>query len=131
MLVIPIYNTIILPEVQYNIESETLNEREKNSLKIGDTIILLPLKEIKTREELTADDFYPIGLTAVIKVIRNSEDDLILAARTDAKVRVHHLAANRETLNAEYEIIYDEDDIDEREQRAVFNIVLENLAQIS
>ena len=53
MLVIPIYNTIILPEVQYNIESETLNEREKNSLKIGDTIILLPLKEIKTREELT------------------------------------------------------------------------------
>ena len=131
MLVIPIYNTIILPEVQYNIESETLNEREKNSLKIGDTIILLPLKEIKTREELTADDFYPIGLTAVIKVIRNSEDDLILAARTDAKVRVHNLAANRETLNAEYEIIYDEDDIDEREQRAVFNIVLENLAQIS
>ena len=131
MLVIPIYNTIILPDVQYNLEPDSLTDREKSALKVEDTVILLPLKEEKTREELSVDDFYPIGLTGVIKGIRNADGDLIMAVRTELKVKVVNLVANREVLNAEYEIIYDEADIDEREQRAVFNMVLENLAQIS
>ena len=131
MLVIPIYNTIILPDVQYNLEPDSLTDREKSTLKVEDTVILLPLKEEKTREELRAEDFYPIGLTGVIKGIRNTDGDLIMAVRTELKVKVVNLVANREVLNAEYEIIYDEADIDEREQRAVFNMVLENLAQIS
>ena len=131
MLVIPIYNTIILPDVQYNLEPDSLTDREKSALKVEDTVILLPLKEEKTREELRAEDFYPIGLTGVIKGIRNADGDLIMAVRTELKVKVVNLVANREVLNAEYEIIYDEADIDEREQRAVFNMVLENLAQIS
>lgn len=131
MLVIPIYNTIILPDVQYNLEPDSLTDREKSALKVEDTVILLPLKEEKTREELSVEDFYPIGLTGVIKGIRNADGDLIMAVRTELKVKVVNLVANREVLNAEYEIIYDEADIDEREQRAVFNMVLENLAQIS
>ena len=131
MLVIPIYNTIILPDVQYNLEPDSLTDREKSALKVEDTVILLPLKEEKTREELRAEDFYPIGLTGVIKGIRNADGDLIMAVRTELKVKVVNLVANREVLNAEYEIIYDKADIDEREQRAVFNMVLENLAQIS
>lgn len=131
MLVIPIYNTIILPDVQYNLEPDSLTDREKSTLKVEDIVILLPLKEEKTREELRAEDFYPIGLTGVIKGIRNTDGDLIMAVRTELKVKVVNLVANREVLNAEYEIIYDEADIDEREQRAVFNMVLENLAQIS
>ena len=131
MLVIPIYNTIILPDVQYNLEPDSLTDREKSTLKVEDTVILLPLKEEKTREELRAEDFYPIGLTGVIKGIRNADGDLIMAGRTELKGKVVNLVANREVLNAEYEIIYDEADIDEREQRAVFNMVLENLAQIS
>ena len=131
MLVIPIYNTIILPDVQYNLEPDSLTDREKSTLKVEDTVILLPLKEEKTREELRAEDFYPIGLTGFIKGIRNTDGDLIMAVRTELKVKVVNLVANREVLNAEYEIIYDEADIDEREQRAVFNMVLENLAQIS
>ena len=131
MLVIPIYNTIILPDVQYNLEPDSLTDREKSTLKVEDTVILLPLKEEKTREELSVEDFYPIGLTGIIKGIRNTDGDLIMAVRTELKVKVVNLVANREVLNAEYEIIYDEADIDEREQRAVFNMVLENLAQIS
>ena len=131
MLVIPIYNTIILPDVQYNLEPDSLTDREKSTLKVEDTVILLPLKEEKTREELSVEDFYAIGLTGVIKGIRNADGDLIMAVRTELKVKVVNLVANREVLNAEYEIIYDEADIDEREQRAVFNMVLENLAQIS
>ena len=131
MLVIPIYNTIILPDVQYNLEPDSLTEREKNLLKVEDTVILLPLKEEKVREELTAEDFYPIGLTGIVKGVRNNDGDFIIAVRTDVKVKTYNLVANREILNAEYEIIYDEQDIDEREQRAVFNMVIENLAQIS
>ena len=131
MLVIPIYNTIILPDVQYNLEPDSLTEREKSSLRLEDTVILLPLKEEKIREELKAEDFYPIGLTGIIKGIRNHDGDFIIAVRTDVKVKTYNICANREVLSADYEIVYDEADIDEREQRAVFNMVIENLAQIS
>ena len=131
MLVIPIYNTIILPDVQYNLEPDSLTEREKSLLKVEDTVILLPLKEEKTREELKSEDFYPIGLTGIIKGIRNNDGDFIIAVRTDVKVKTYNVVANKEVLSAEYEIIYDEEDIDEREQRAVFNMVIESLAQVS
>ena len=131
MLVIPIYNTIILPDVQYNFEPDSLTEREKSLLKVEDTVILLPLKEEKTREELKSEDFYPIGLTGIIKGIRNNDGDFIIAVRTDVKVKTYNVVANKEVLSAEYEIIYDEEDIDEREQRAVFNMVIESLAQVS
>ena len=131
MLVIPIYNTIILPDVQYNLEPDSLTEREKSLLKVEDTVILLPLKEEKTREELKSEDFYPIGLTGIIKGIRNNDGDFIIAVRTDVKVKTYNVVANKEILSAEYEIIYDEEDIDEREQRAVFNMVIESLAQVS
>ena len=131
MLVIPIYNTIILPDVQYNLEPDSLTEREKSSLRLEDTVILLPLKEEKTREELKAEDFYPIGLIGIIKGIRNNDGDFIIAVRTDVKVKTYNVSANREVLSADYEVVYDEADIDEREQRAVFNMVIENLAQIS
>ena len=131
MLVIPIYNTIILPDVQYNLEPDSLTEREKSSLRLEDTVILLPLKEEKTREELKAEDFYPIGLIGIIKGIRNNDGDFIIAVRTDVKVKTYNVSANREVLFADYEVVYDEADIDEREQRAVFNMVIENLAQIS
>lgn len=131
MLVIPIYNTIILPDVQYNLEPDVLNEREKSLLKVEDTVILLPLKEGKNREELTPEDFYPIGLTGSIKGIRNSDGDFIIAVRTDVRIKTYNLVANREVLSAEYELLYDETDIDEREQRAVFNMVMDSLSQIS
>ena len=131
MLVIPIYNTIILPDVQYNLEPDSLTEREKSLLKVEDTVILLPLREEKTREELKSEDFYPIGLTGIIKGIRNNDGDFIIAVRTDVKVKTYNVVANKEVLSAEYEIIYDEEDIDEREQRAVFNMVIESLAQVS
>lgn len=131
MLVIPIYNTIILPDVQYNLEPDSLTEREKSLLKLEDTVILLPLKEEKTREELKSEDFYLIGLTGIIKGIRNNDGDFIIAVRTDVKVKTYNVVANKEVLSVEYEIIYDEEDIDEREQRAVFNMVIESLAQVS
>ena len=131
MLVIPIYNTIILPEVQYNLEPDSLTDREKSQLKVDDKIMLVPLKEGRSREELKEEDFYPIGLLGYINGIRNNEEDFIIAVRTDVKVKVHNLVANKETLSAEYEVLNDEKDIDSREQRAVFNMVMESLAQIS
>ena len=70
-------------------------------------------------------------MTGIIKGIRNNDGDFIIAVRTDVKVKTYNVVANKEVLSAEYEIIYDEEDIDEREQRAVFNMVIESLAQVS
>lgn len=131
MQVIPIFNTVILPDVQYNLEPDLLNEVEKDRLRVDDTVILLPLKDGKEREKLTIEDFYPIGVTAVIKGFRNNEGDIFVALRTDVRVKVHNLYISEDIISANYEILYDELDIDEKEKRAVFNMVMENLAQVS
>ncbi len=131
MLVIPIYNTVVLPDVQYNLEPDVLNEREKSGLKVEDTVILLPMREGRSREELKETDLYPIGLTGIIKGIRTNDGDFIIAVRTDVRVKVYNLHINKEVLSADYQILYDEVDIDDREQRAVFNMVMESLSWIS
>ena len=116
MLVIPIYNTIILPDVQYNLEPDSLTEREKSLLRVEDTVILLPLKEEKTREELKAEDFYPIGLIGIIKGIRNNDGDFIIAVRTDVKVKTYNILDNRVVLSADYVVVYVVGDIYDREK---------------
>ena len=83
MLIIPVYNTIILPDVQYNLEPDILNEKEKKSVQENDTILLLPLKEGKNRENLSVEDFYEIGLLGTVKAIRSSEEGFVLAVHTD------------------------------------------------
>lgn len=131
MQVIPIHNTIILPDVQYNLEPDLLNDIEKDKLRAGDTVILLPIKIGKERKDLKAEDFYPIGLTAEVRGFRSNEGDIVVALRTDVKVKVYDLYIDSENVSANYDIVYEEDDIDDKEKKAIFNMVMENLAQIS
>ncbi len=131
MLIIPVYNTIILPDVQYNLEPDILNEKEKKSVQENDTILLLPLKEGKNRENLSVEDFYEIGLLGTVKAIRSSEEGFVLAVHTDKRARVLNLVVDNDNLSGDYEFLEDERDIDGREEKATFNMVMDCLARIS
>ena len=56
-LVIPSYDTVILPDVDYQLGVEELNEDERSRIKIDDNKALsVPMKEAKDKKNLTMDD---------------------------------------------------------------------------
>ena len=61
--IIPMYDTVLLPDVDYQLNIGSLSEAEKSRIKIDNSrCILLPLRENKDHEELTSEDFYPLGV---------------------------------------------------------------------
>lgn len=131
MKVIPVFNTIILPDVQYNLEPDILSETEKDAIREGDEVIILPMKDADDRDKITADDFFDIGLLGTVKEIRRDEDELGIAVRTDKRIKTVGLKVSADSITSDYIIIEDVDDMSESEKKASFNIVLKTLADIA
>lgn len=63
MVVRPIYNILLLPDVSYYFKKEFFAGFGGESIEAGDDILFIFLKDDR-EEEFTPDDFYPIGLSA-------------------------------------------------------------------
>ena len=64
MLVIPVFDTLILSNVQINVQEDVFSQEEIDHIKQEDTFIIVPIKEQKERGELTEADFYDVGILA-------------------------------------------------------------------
>ncbi len=88
-MVIPFYNTVLLPDVEYRLSLDGITEEEKSRIKIdGGAAVLLPLKEQKERLSIAAEDFFPLGVAAEVLEIGEGPMGTFLHARTREKVRV-------------------------------------------
>ncbi|MDO5294755.1 MAG: endopeptidase La [bacterium] len=88
MLIIPIYNTIILPNVAYNLSFDFLSKDEIRSLEEEDYAIVLPLKQKTTREKLTKDSFYDLGVIARIENIKSTTEHHYISVTTEERAKV-------------------------------------------
>ncbi len=57
MLVIPVYDTLILSNIQINVQEEVFSEQEIENIKEEDEFIIVPIKTQKSRSTLAAEDF--------------------------------------------------------------------------
>lgn len=88
-LIIAFYNTVLLPDVDYRLSVDELSADERSRITIdGGQVILLPLKEEKKHDEITPDDFYPIGVMADVAEITDEPVGTVMHAHTRGKVRV-------------------------------------------
>lgn len=117
MLTIPVYNTMLLPEVQYHLGLSTLTEVEIEKLENEEHIILLPQKEGTGRSNVTADDFYKIGVVAEVKGISRDENGITLTVLTKERVDVIRLAVSDSLIHAEVKIRTLTYDIKEEEEK--------------
>ncbi len=62
MLVIPVYNTVLLPDSTVYLNPEEVQSMTGKTLSIGDRVMLIPLREHAEKEHLTSDMFYSIGV---------------------------------------------------------------------
>ncbi|MDD3278302.1 MAG: endopeptidase La [Lachnospiraceae bacterium] len=69
MIVVPFYNMIVVPGVTFFFQSEYFQEVAGKKPNTGEDVIFLMLKEDKKKEDMTAEDFYPIGIAGVVDTL--------------------------------------------------------------
>lgn len=131
MLVIPVYNTIILPGVQYNLESGFLSDKEAEGININDEVLIASLKETKSRESLIPEVFYPIGLIGKIKYIRESDDGIFITVKTENRITFKNLTVLEDEITADYDVLFDEEDSTKAEQKAAINVAMELITKLT
>ncbi len=72
MAVLPLYNTIILPESKIWLRTSFYKERTGKAPVSGERVSLLALKKDQTRAQWTDDSFYPIGAAGILGEIDSS-----------------------------------------------------------
>lgn len=116
MLVIPVFDTLILSNVQINVQEDVFSQEEIDHIKQEDTFIIVPIKEQKERGELTEADFYDVGILAKAVSTMNHEGNALFVMDTQERVRIHDVAFEGNRVEASYEVLADIEDISEQEE---------------
>lgn len=69
MITIPVYDMMLLPGVTFYFKKDIFDKRNIRDAKEESEILFVMTKEDKGRDEMTPEDFYPIGISAKIENI--------------------------------------------------------------
>ncbi len=116
MLTIPVYNIILVPGVTYYFQNDYFKELlGGENFEKGEELAFLMIKEDKDAEELTPEDFYPIGLSAVIEKI-GKED--IVSVRTLQRINIENLQIDKKgKISFTHTLREEINDLDEEEEK--------------
>lgn len=120
MLVIPVFDTLILANVQINVQEDVFSQTELENIKNEKEFLIVPIKEQKERGELTEEDFYDVGLLAESGSTMKREGASLIAVKTKARVTIYDLVIGEERIDSSYEIREDIVDISHEEEVFAF-----------
>ncbi|MBM6854316.1 endopeptidase La [Mediterraneibacter glycyrrhizinilyticus] len=118
MIIRPIYNLLLLPDVSYYFKRDFFTDFGAGELENGSDILFIFLKEEKESGEYTAEDFYPIGISA--RVDGFGEEDSV-AVRTLNRVNITELTNEDGGLTASVSLRPEADDLTEEEAKQQFS----------
>ncbi|MBR0398959.1 MAG: endopeptidase La [Eubacterium sp.] len=131
-MIIPMYDTIVLPDVEYQFGSDDFTEEEKSRIKIdGNKAILLPMKEPKERSEMKLDDFYGLGVLADVLEILETNIGTRVHVHTREKVKVLDFHATEEILEGSWKPQEEIVDINADGEKALLDQIKEVTLDIS
>jgi len=126
MYIIPVYNTIILPGVKYNLPLNIAEGKDIETIKSEDNVILLPMKLQRDSEKISLEDFYEIGVVAEIQSIK----DGTLKVITKERVSVSDLRFTENGIEGSYKIRNDINDLSEEEQALALTDIKEKVTEL-
>ena len=91
MKVLPLYNVLVLPHSIIFFQTQAFRAMAGNNIYQGDEVTILVLRDQQTREEMTSESFYPIGVEGVVEEIST---DGYVVVQTAARVDVHQVLVN-------------------------------------
>lgn len=111
MITVPFYNLVVVPGVTFYFQSEYFKEIVKKEADSGEEVVFVMLKEDKKREDMTEEDFYPIGVSGVVE---GEDKDGNVGIRTISRVNIDEI----KIVNDEFQVSYTErEDIMDMEEQ--------------
>ena len=88
MIIIPVYNVVLLPDVKLYFKKEAYQKLAGKEAELEEKVLLIPTKTEEVLSELEVDSFYPIG---VLGRVRNTDLNDHVVVRTDTRVDLDHI----------------------------------------
>lgn len=116
MIIRPVYDLLLLPEVSYYFKKDFFQGYESEPLETGTDILFLLLKQEK-EEPLSIEDFHPIGVSARIE---GSSDGETLQIRTCDRVDISDIEISDGQISASAAIRPEIKDLTKEEEKELF-----------
>lgn len=117
MMILPVYNLTILPDVTFYFQNDYLKKITKETPGQGETVLFLILKKENRPETLTLEDIYPIGVTGTVT---EADENGGISVRTDSRIDIHELSEEDGQLKVSYTLRADVEDMDEQARNEEF-----------
>ena len=124
MIIRPVYNILLLPDVAYYFKKDFFSDSDAKELKEGNEILFAILKNEKSDGEYTAEDFEPIGVSARIE--GNGEGENV-QVRTVERVDISDLEIVNGRIQATAAIRPEVNVLSEGEEKELFGQLKESL----
>ncbi|MCQ2507428.1 MAG: endopeptidase La [Dorea sp.] len=127
MITIPFYDMIVVPGIKLYFQNDFLSEVTGKTSKEGEKVIFLMLHDDKKREDMIAEDFYPIGVTGVFEGVDKMGN---VAIRTISRMNIDHIEVTDEDIYVEATERPDIIDMDEEERKRRFHDMKKTLIRM-
>ena len=118
MIVRPIHNILLLPDVTYYFKKDFLVNWSDSPVEAGQDILFLLLQEDKKAQKLAPEDFYPIGISACIESI---DDEDNVQVRTMERVDISDIEIKDGKMTADAAIRGEIDDFPREDEKLLFD----------
>lgn len=126
-MIIPVYNVTVVPGATLYFQTERIRELGRMDPNKGEDVIFLIEKTEKPREELTDEDFYPIGVTGKVTEIH---DEGYTEISTISRVSIDDVIVNADkSFNISITKLNDIDDYDPKEKEDHLNHLKEAIVE--
>ena len=116
MITLPISDLLLLPGVTFFFKKDVFPGGEITAESVGEDILFVMEKEEK--EQMTPDDFYPIG---VIGAIDSVDDEGNVRVKVRERVQISDIELEKDgVITADASILPDVDDFPKEEEKALF-----------
>ncbi|TCS81706.1 ATP-dependent Lon protease [Muricomes intestini] len=131
-IVIPISNIVLLPGAVTRLSVSDLSESQMRYLE-DETIenVALPMRQNFKREDVSADDFYKLGVTFEIEEVQEIEKGYQLTMKVLDRVEVKELSIEHSYIYAQFETSPDVKDMDEKSQKDMMGYMQQLTREIS
>ncbi len=117
IIIIPIYDTLLLPDVTFYFRKEVIDGWTVGNLNAGDTVAFIMLKQDISVNAAGPEDFYPVGISAKIE---NTDNEGNIRIRTLDRVDFTNITVKGDKVNAEITVRPEINDISAEDRKEEF-----------
>ena len=118
MLVVPLYDTLVLPNTKVYLPTEIVKDISNREIEKDKKVVILICKEEFRKQNISLDYFYKIGVSGIVTEI-NPNGYIVID--TKERVEIENIEIENSNVYLSIRMLPEEDDIDEKEEMKILS----------